>query len=275
MPTPEALRSFYAGDYTYKKAGRQSGPRALISAAEWHLFFGPKYRSRARAVRALSGMRSGRVLEVGCGSGHFLHMLRRDGWEAQGVEMSGTDVLYARDVLRLDVFRGTLDEFPSGGDPFDLVLALHVIEHLPSPRQALAKLHALLRPGGRAVIEIPVFGSLQSRIFGARWVAIAEAPRHVFVPSLQGAKFLLESSGFRDVRTLPGPVVENAAQVALSAVPTAANSIAGGRSNMVALLRRLAGGSMIAPGLLVAAAERWGTRNGSGAGAAFVAGTKV
>lgn len=43
-------------------------------------------------------------------------------------------------------------------DQFDVIYASHVLEHVPEDRKAMRELHRVLRPGGWAVLQVPIWG---------------------------------------------------------------------------------------------------------------------
>lgn len=276
LPGPVTVARLYSPDYTFKPAEADaSALRRAWGALEWRLFYRPAYRRRLAILRRLTGLAAGRLLEVGCGSGLFLRFLRSAGYEVEGIETSRTDVEYARSRFGLPVHHGALDtlDLPAGG--YDAVLLLYVLEHLPDPARALARIVALLRPGGWVVLGLPVVDSRQARLLGARWSAVTEAPRHVSLPSFAGALQLLAGAGFRDVRVAPSPLLENAGHVALSLLPAAASPRAGGRrATLAGLLRRGAGAVLMLPALLVAAAERLPGPGGGRAGTMIFCGRR-
>jgi len=275
LPSPAELGALYSDDYTFKRPERDGSFSGMLASLEWRLFYLPGYRQRAKMLRLMTGFATGRLLEVGCGNGLFLDVLRTLGWQVEGVETSRNDVDYARGTLGLKVVHGSLDEVEQRRASFDLVVAVYVLEHIPSPSETLERIHGLLKPGGKVVLGLPMLDSLQSRLLGRRWSAITEAPRHVFVPTMQGARRLLERSGFRDVRIAPAPVIENAGHVALSILPSAATPGTRGKHDPIrALLRRLAGAALLVPGLAVAGLERLGQSDGLWSGTMFLAGEK-
>ena len=258
LPTPERLAALYVDDYTFKPGGSgASGPPGWLAELEWRLFYRRGYAARLRIIRALTGVGTGRVLEVGCGSGLFLRFLRDAGYIVDGLETSKTDVAYARERFALEVRAGSLETVPLPADAYDLALLVYVMEHMPDPHDALARIRRALQPGGWVVLGLPVIDSGQAWLLGARWSAVTEAPRHVLLPSFDGARRLLAAAGFRDVAAVPSPALENAGHVALSWLPGAATPLTAPRSTPGALLRRLAGGLLLGPALLVAWAERW------------------
>jgi SAM-dependent methyltransferase len=82
---------------------------------------------------------------------------------------------------------------------FDLVMFHHSFEHLPDPPASLRAAVALLRPGGRIVIRLPVMGSALWDRFGVDWWEL-DAPRHLFLFSRAGLLGLAESEGLRLVK---------------------------------------------------------------------------
>lgn len=98
-----------------------------------------------------------KVLEVGCGDGHFLSLLVAAGVEAYGNEPSNP---FRELALKknLNVSSGFVDEnfiHPQG--PFDAVITREVMEHVPQPVEFLKNIRNQLKPGGVLLVEIPNF----------------------------------------------------------------------------------------------------------------------
>jgi 2-polyprenyl-3-methyl-5-hydroxy-6-metoxy-1,4-benzoquinol methylase len=274
LPPAAARDAAYSADYTFKPTPG-AGVRGLLAALEWRWFYRRGYVERLALIRRLTGLTSGRVLEVGCGSGLFLAFLRQAGYEVAGLDPSKADVEYARERLGVEAIHGDLETPGLATGRYDAVLMIYVLEHIADPHAALARVAALLRPGGWVVLGLPVMDSLQARLLGPRWSAVTEAPRHVHIPSVAGARRLLAGAGFRDVRTAASPLFENAGHVALSLVPQAATprSYGGGGAGRV-LVRRALGALALAPGLALAWAERRGGTAEARAGTMFFCGRR-
>lgn len=273
LPSPERLAALYSADYSFKPEPAHSAWRRALQAIEWRCFYEPGYRRRLAIIRRLTGLGRGLVLEVGCGSGLFLSHLRGAGYAVAGVETSKADVAYARERLGLTVFEGALEALPLERGRYDAVVMVYVLEHIPDPAAVLARMRELLKPGGWAVLGLPVMDSGQARWLGARWSAVTEAPRHVAIPSVAGATRLLETAGFTDIRWAPSPLTENAGHIALSLMPGAASPRAYKETGMAATLaRRLAGALVMLPSLVLAALERLPGRRGATAGTMFFCG---
>ncbi len=167
------------------------------------LRFSDRFRGGEEAVRdklriyvsAFSGL--GPVLDLGCGRGEFLELMRQAGVEAVGVESSGELVrlIQAKGLhaVAADLF-AYLDEQPA--DSVGGVFCAHVIEHMPP--DALARLVSLayrvLRPGGLLVLETPNPACLA--IFATYFYL---DPTHVRPVPSEFVSYLLQEAGFQEV----------------------------------------------------------------------------
>ena len=121
------------------------------------------YRPVARMLRERLG--SGQcLLEVGCGGGGFLEVLRDEGFAVEGVETAVGAVPYWT-RRGLTVHRGLLEEFHPAA-PFDIVLMWSVMDHFYDPIDALRICHAALRPGGWIFIGNVNTGGFDHHVMG-------------------------------------------------------------------------------------------------------------
>jgi SAM-dependent methyltransferase len=135
------------------------------------------------------------LLDVGCGDGEFLARMRQFGWDVQGVEPDPAAIQSAREAHNVPVVHGTLEALRDVSAAFDAVTLLHVIEHVPDPRETLRAAWRLLRPGGRLLVVTPNARSLGTRVFGSAWVGW-DPPRHLHVFTSAALHRLLTAAGF-------------------------------------------------------------------------------
>ena len=257
-PSADAVAALYPEHYTFRSAGAERSPlRTALAAVEWRLFYAPTYRRRVAIVRRLTGLRHGRLLEVGCGGGLLLAHFRDAGFEVEGVELSAADAVHARERFGLTVRHGSIETLPLGRDRYDAVVLINVLEHILDPAAMLVRVREVLRPDGCIVVGAPVVDSAYARLLGARWGAVTEAPRHVSIPSFQGVVGMLRRAGFGEVTTAPAPLAERAGELVLSLLPSAATNVSYGRGAAVgAVARRCLGGLLMAPALVLALLEQ-------------------
>ncbi len=163
----------------------------------------PALREIAGAtVRWLHCRPRGRLLDVGCGSGQFLHSMRELGWDISGVEPDPHALRVARDRLGSCVAQGSLDTVSTASDRFEAITLYHVLEHVPDPVRTLQACRRLLSPSGSLVIVTPNLESLGRRCFGDAWRGW-EVPRHLFLFSRRSLSAVARRAGLgiRSVRT--------------------------------------------------------------------------
>jgi SAM-dependent methyltransferase len=146
--------------------------------------------------------------------------------EVQGADFQPEVVERARRSLAIPVVLAEAEQLTRHLAPasFDLITAMHVLEHVPDVEAVLAQCHRFLKPGGWFVGGVPLIDSLQARIFGKRWVAVTEAPRHLSIPSREGLTLRCAASGFDRVEIRPDTLFQGAAAAAVSMLPHAATT---------------------------------------------------
>lgn len=139
-----------------------------------------------------------RVLEIGCGMGNFTRVLL-DRECVVGIDID-VGVLKAHRERFRDHSHVAVHQMDSTSPEFstlaryrpDSVVCLNVLEHIEDHRGALANMHSVLQPGGRAVLLVPAFQSL----FGPIDYKLGHYRRY----SKAMLRGLAEETGFRVAR---------------------------------------------------------------------------
>lgn len=139
-------------------------------------------------------------LDLGCGRGEWLSVLREAGFEVRGVDTDPVMLNACRDKglsVEEDDAGAFLSRQPD--DSLDLISAFHLIEHLPFEQQQLLvrESHRALRPGGLLVLETP---NPENLIVGTANFYLD--PTHIKPVPSQLLEFLPEYYGFKRVRIL-------------------------------------------------------------------------
>lgn len=126
------------------------------------------FRYQARKLLRQLGGAPRRILDFGCGSGQFTRLL---GEVASGSEVVGGDMhRNCPPELASRPYLGPSELLEHKGS-FDVVLAMHVLEHDDDAAGLLGTIAAYARAGGKVVIEVPNVDCVWARFFGRYWDA--------------------------------------------------------------------------------------------------------
>ena len=189
QPAREDREEQYGADYYQEGAPDKAGVDYFAFESCW-------VDDSARKLALIERYaRPGRLLDVGAAVGFFLREARRRGWEVHGVELSPWAAEVARERFGLDVLTADLEHADLEEASFDAVTLWHVLEHLPSPAQALAKVRRLLRSGGVLALEVPNVDCAAARRDLATWQHTSPA-EHLFYFAPATFRRMLERAGF-------------------------------------------------------------------------------
>lgn len=153
------------------------------------------FRPIVNEMISITGLRSGKILDVGTATGYFLKQCQKRGFDVAGVEPSSKASRFAREQLKLPVKTGTLLTTHWEKSAFDIITMNDVIEHMPDPRQNLELTYRSLKPGGWLIISTPNIDSLGFKVFKEGFVFIAPQV-HLWYFSPKTLVKLLELNGF-------------------------------------------------------------------------------
>jgi 2-polyprenyl-3-methyl-5-hydroxy-6-metoxy-1,4-benzoquinol methylase len=102
-------------------------------------------------------------LDVGCGSGEILSVMKKRGWKTLGLELNVQDIEFGKKQFEVDIRRQTLEEFAAGtNEKFDVISFFGVIHCVPEPKALVECAAKLLSPGGILVAELSHHESLEA-----------------------------------------------------------------------------------------------------------------
>lgn len=173
MPRPdkEKIGAYYKSEAYYSHQENKKG-------------FIPKVYERVKTINlkhkyrlATSGMQPGKLLDIGCGVGDFLHTAEMHGWECIGVEPSEDAKAIAQKRMKGKIITSEeLEGFPNCA--FDVITMWHVLEHVDDLKWQVAQLQRLVKPSGRVVIAVPNYKSYDGQYYKEHWAAY-DVPRHL------------------------------------------------------------------------------------------------
>jgi 2-polyprenyl-3-methyl-5-hydroxy-6-metoxy-1,4-benzoquinol methylase len=135
--------------------------------AGWRL---EKAARQVRELRERTGVRAGRVLDVGSGYGFFRVALGEAGYEHDGLEVSEFARRVAAGSYGLQTYGGTLEEHWAAWEShYDAVTLFDLIEHLADPGRFLAQVASVLRPDGVLGVKTPNLDCPEGEVFGPHY----------------------------------------------------------------------------------------------------------
>jgi len=160
-------------------------------------------RSKCNLVRKVTGRKMGRLLDIGCGTGYFLHTMQKAGWQTTGIEADPGARAYAQQKFGLEVQAPeAMSTLPDAA--FQAVSLWHVLEHVHDLEGYLQQIARVLDPKGALLIAVPNYQSTDAQHYGAHWAGW-DVPRHLWHFSPQSMETLLAKYDFSlmDKRTMP------------------------------------------------------------------------
>jgi 2-polyprenyl-3-methyl-5-hydroxy-6-metoxy-1,4-benzoquinol methylase len=140
----------------------------------------------------------GKILDIGAGTGDFLSVAKKDGWQTIGVEPSekAKAIAKSKGVTFVEL-TSELDN-----NSFDVISMWHVLEHVPDIDNQIKELKRLLKPNGTLIIAVPNFKSFDAKHYGKFWAAY-DVPIHFWHFSKTAIKLLFQKEEMKLEKVLP------------------------------------------------------------------------
>ena len=116
------------------------------------------------------------LLDVGCGTGHFLQHCQHKGWQISGMEPHPPAREKATRLTDTNIY-ANLNEIKS--QQFSVITLWHVLEHVTDLRATVQRLYELLWEDGILVVAVPNHQAYEAAKFGNHWAAW-DVPRHLY-----------------------------------------------------------------------------------------------
>jgi len=134
--------------------------------------------SKKRLIGQTTGLSKGDLLDIGAGTGAFVHYMRGAGWNAAGLEQDTEAIKNAAALFDIELKpSASLFELPP--EHFDVITLWHVLEHVHPLHEYMEQLKRLCRPDGRIFIAVPNYTSYDANKYDGSWAAY-DVPRHLY-----------------------------------------------------------------------------------------------
>lgn len=160
-PSKKAINDFYLNDVTYAATytdKKSAESRLEAIAVPWRDWMVEVYQKQY-------GKKPRRILDIGSGAGHFVEACRRDGIEAEGIELSESSRKFAREIWGFELDGRDFTEVYSEYRDYDVVTFWGLLEHTPNPAKILSAGVDIInssQQGGMVISKLPRWNSLSS-----------------------------------------------------------------------------------------------------------------
>jgi 2-polyprenyl-3-methyl-5-hydroxy-6-metoxy-1,4-benzoquinol methylase len=160
-----------------------------------------KYTLLKKLQLLSSYFKTGKLLDIGCGTGEFLNICKSAKWNTLGIEPDVGARKMAVENFGLDV-REEIEIKNIESESFDVITMWHVLEHVPQLNERIEDLKRLIKPNGIIIIAVPNCNSLDAKIYKENWAAY-DVPRHLYHFTPKDVEHVFKNHDLKLFRILP------------------------------------------------------------------------
>lgn len=193
IPSADAIGPYYQSAEYVSHSNTKKG---LINKL-YHWIRSITLRSKKKMVSHFTDLNTGTLLDVGAGTGAFVAMMQKSGWNIRGLEPDETARKNAKDEFRVTLeLPSALYNQPPGH--YDAITMWHVLEHVHDLHGYLSAFQRILKEKGTLFIAVPNYTSDDAAIYKEYWAAY-DVPRHLYHFSPNSMDILVEQHGMQVV----------------------------------------------------------------------------
>jgi 2-polyprenyl-3-methyl-5-hydroxy-6-metoxy-1,4-benzoquinol methylase len=189
VPKQEKIGKYYASENYISHSDTQKG---FVNTL-YHLIRKRTLHSKKTLIKSEVRLKTGNILDIGCGTGAFLHTMQQAGWTATGLEPDEHARAKAAELYNINA--NPSDElFSMQYATYDAITMWHVLEHVHQLHEYIEQLKNILSPTGKIFIAVPNYTSFDAQYYKEYWAAY-DVPRHLYHFSPDSMKSLLSQHG--------------------------------------------------------------------------------
>jgi len=191
VPDDVDIAPYYKSDEYISHSNTKKG---LVNQL-YHLVRKRTLSQKRKLVQRATGLENGNLLDIGSGTGAFIHEMKDHGWKTTGLVPDSDARQIAKESYNVELNEsGLLYRLPDSW--YDAVTLWHVLEHVHALHEYLDLFHTLLKEGGSLIIAVPNYTSYDATVYSGAWAAY-DVPRHLYHFSPKSMKHLLHRHGFK------------------------------------------------------------------------------
>lgn len=193
-PNKEAVKSFYQSSYF--NSGLNSTGYSNYSILDNELDLEAK--KRIKLIKQY--VKKGKLLDIGCGYGHFLKHAQEEGYNVMGLDISKEAIKKLRMNYGLlgkvgDVVKSKLTQ-----GNFDVITSWDTVEHFSDPKASFKAIYKLQKTNGFLFLTTPSIDSFDAKVLGKYWYGFKRIPEHLYFFSRKHISIYLEQAGYKVIK---------------------------------------------------------------------------
>ncbi len=193
VPEIEKLPEYYKSE----KYISHTDTKKSFTEKVYHFVKGIALKQKVSLISSLN-KGSGKLLDIGSGTGDFLVTAKENNWDVFGIEPN-QDARILSEKKGVKVLKD-LNEVSETN--FDVITLWHVLEHVPDLENYIQQISSRLKPTGTLIVAVPNFKSKDAKHYNEFWAAY-DVPRHLWHFSKTGIERLFSKHDFQLIKTKP------------------------------------------------------------------------
>ena len=174
FPSEDEIGKYYDSPEYISHSDSQKG----VINSLYHFARKVAMRSKSALVLKYAPDETGKLLDIGSGTGNFMHAMCEKKWIVTGVEKSDSARYHAHEKFGLNTQDSEfLFEIPEKTK--DVVTMWHVLEHIEKLNETMEHIYRILKDDGTAFIALPNKDSFDAAYYKEYWAAY-DVPRHLW-----------------------------------------------------------------------------------------------
>ena len=199
VPDEQSIGPYYKSENYVSHSDTQKGFFFKI----YHSVRNYMLKKKRNLVCTQTELNSGKLLDIGTGTGYFPNAMIEAGWKVEGIEQDEKTRSYAASKFGFSVY-DTSEFYKLPTEGFDAVTMWHVLEHVHNLDGYLKKIFSILKPNGILVVAVPNHKSFDQNHYKEFWAAW-DIPIHLWHFNPFTMKKLMEKYGFKVEKKVPMP----------------------------------------------------------------------
>jgi len=190
VPVNEEIGNYYQSEAYVSHTDTKKG---FINRL-YHIVRNFTLQTKRRLVQKTANLKTGKLLDVGAGTGAFAATMQRAGWNVTGLEPDETARANAGKQHNIQL-QSPDNLFVLPANSFDAITMWHVLEHVHEVHRYMDNFSSILKPKGALIIAVPNYTSYDADAYKEYWAAY-DVPRHLYHFSPQSMLSLAQQHGF-------------------------------------------------------------------------------